>query len=106
MAAAAPLLWVHSSASVKFASFPTKSVKAAAAVILQTRNNIPWHCNSELSLLSSFAFRICSLAEEAVRCHLPSTSTQHSQSVLSLVKLEMFFPIHWFCSSSWYELGL
>lgn len=76
-AAAAPLLRVYSSALVKFASFPTKSVKAAAAVILQTRNNIPWHCNSELSLLSSFAFRICSLAEEVLRCHLHSTSGQH-----------------------------
>lgn len=93
MAAAAPLLWVHSSASVKFASFPTKSVKAAAAVILQTRNNIPWHCSSEKF---SFAFHICSLIEEVLRCHLPSTSGQHWQSVPSLDRLGM----SWFCSSS------
>lgn len=97
MAAAAPLLWVHSSASVKLASFPTKSVKAAAAVILQTRNNIPWHCNSELSSLSSFAFHFCSLAEEVLRCHLPCTSGQHWQSVPSLGRLGMLLPIHWEC---------
>lgn len=85
---------------MKFASFPTKSVKAAAAVILQTSNNIPWHCNSELSLLSSFAFHICSLVEEVLRCHLPSTSGQHRQRVPSLDRLGILLPIHWECPGS------
>jgi len=58
VAATAPPLHVPSSAPVKFLSLSTKSMKAAAAVVLQTSNNIPWHLDSEPSLLPSFTLRL------------------------------------------------
>lgn len=76
MAAPAPPLQVPSSAPVKFLSLSTKSMKAADAVILQTSNNIPWHLDSEPSLLSSFTWHVCSSVEAVLRCPLASTNGQ------------------------------
>lgn len=77
MAAPAPLLHVHSSAPVRCLSLSTKAMKAADAAILQTSNNIPWHFDSELSLLSSCTSPVCSLVEVVLRCHWASTNGQH-----------------------------
>lgn len=89
MAAPAPPLQVPSSAPVKFLSLSTNSMKAADAAILQTSNNIPWHLDSELSLLSSFTLRVCGLVEEVLRCHLASMNGQHWERA-SLARWECF----------------
>lgn len=77
MAAAAPLLQVHSSVPVEFLSLSTNSMEAAGAVILQTSNNIPWRFDSELNLLSGFTLQVCTLVEVILRCHLANTNGQH-----------------------------